>query len=154
MPFRATAFLCPARRLALHGVSGERRTLRFVTTTKCPTTARSMEGQCRWKSARRSASEGARNLRRISCSPFSDIGLFAERLGRRAILSWKPDPSMIARDLQSGELEPYLRNSLRKAEGSQIEIVLKDTHTCGRQADRFTRWMETARRIADEEWRR
>jgi hypothetical protein len=90
---------------------------------------------------------GIGNLRRISCSPFADVGRFAAKVQDRYILSWKPDPSFIARDFTAQELEAYLRDALRKAQGCRLEAILKDTHTCQHQPERFQRWIRTAREV-------
>jgi hypothetical protein len=91
------------------------------------------------------------NLRRISCSPFADIKKFAEKVQDRYILSWKPDPAILSNDFETAALETYLREALRKARGTRMEIILKDTHTCQNQPERFRRWIDTARRIVSEE---
>lgn len=90
------------------------------------------------------------NLRRLSCSPSADIESFAEKVADRYILSWKPDPSFLARDFVQSELESYLRDALRRLGGCRFEIILKDTHTCQGRPERFQRWMETLRRVVAE----
>lgn len=88
-----------------------------------------------------------KNLRRISCSPSADIESFAEKLQDRYILSWKPDPSFLARDFEESELASYLRDALRKMAGCRSEIILKDTHTCENAPERFQRWMNIMRGV-------
>ena len=45
---------------------------------------------------------------------------------------------------------PYLRDSLAAADGCQVEIILKDTHTCEHQPQRFDRWTKLARQAVVE----
>jgi hypothetical protein len=86
-------------------------------------------------------------IRRISISPFADVERSAERLGRRAILSWKPQPARLIGRFDEELIRSELRHGLEvaRAHDCVIEIILKDTHTCERRPERFDRWLEIAR---------
>ncbi len=85
------------------------------------------------------------NIRRISISPFADVGKCAQQLGDRAIFSWKPHPAHLVGDFDEAKIRGYIREALDAARGCVVELVLKDTHTCENRPERFTRWTEIAR---------
>jgi len=90
------------------------------------------------------------NLRRISISPWADRRVSAEKLGNRAIFSWKPNPAALAAVNFDAE---WVRKDIRqtiavaRANGCVLEMIIKDTHTCNQQPERFDQWT----RIAMEE---
>ncbi len=90
-------------------------------------------------------------IRRISVAPMSDVARTAEKLGRQAIFSWKPDPAMLIGEFDEERVRGYLRDAVRAARGCVLEIILKDTHTCENHPERFDRWSRIARRVVDEE---
>lgn len=87
------------------------------------------------------------NIRRISISPFADVDKSAERMGNRAIYSWKPQPSHLVGDFDPARLRAYVDHTLDvcSANGCTLEIILKDTHGCDNHPERFDRWSEIAR---------
>lgn len=85
-------------------------------------------------------------LRRISISPWCNREISAERLGADYIFSWKPNPSRIAMEsLDEDLIRREIRETLQIARGCIVEIILKDTHTCRGEPDRFDRWCRIAR---------
>ena len=86
-------------------------------------------------------------IRRISISPFADVERSAEKLGNRAVLSWKPQPAHLIGRFNETLIREYLRHGIEvsRANDCVLEIVLKDTHTCERTPERFDRWLEIAR---------
>jgi len=93
-------------------------------------------------------------LRRVSVSPWCDVRIAAEALAGKAIFSWKPHPAYLADvTFDSEAVRRYIRTALEIARGCVVEIVLKDTHTCNNQPERFDQWtriaMEEAERAAD-----
>ena len=86
-------------------------------------------------------------IRRISISPFADVERSAEKLGNRAILSWKPQPAQLIGKFNEGRIREYLRHGIEvsRANDCVLEIILKDTHTCEHTPERFDRWLEIAR---------
>jgi hypothetical protein len=87
------------------------------------------------------------HIRRVSISPFADVERSAEKLGDRAILSWKPQPAHLIGKFHETRIRKYLRDAigLARANGCVLEIILKDTHTCEHTPERFERWLEIAR---------
>lgn len=70
-------------------------------------------------------------VRRLSVSPWSNVALAAEAIGRKAIFSWKPNPSKICTGFDPKEIEPWLREVAHQTRDCYTEIILKDIRTCG-----------------------
>ena len=87
------------------------------------------------------------HIRRVSISPFADVPRSAEKLGNRAILSWKPQPAQLIGRFDEERIRRYLRDGIEVAHANDcvLEIILKDTATCEHQPARFDRWLEIAR---------
>ncbi|MCC7491617.1 MAG: hypothetical protein IT204_04690 [Fimbriimonadaceae bacterium] len=94
--------------------------------------------------------EAIPNVRRISMSPFADIEVAAPRMGRRAIFSWKPQPSYLVGRFDEELIREDLRHGLEVCRDNVLEIILKDTHTCQQQPERFDRWTAIARELVGE----
>lgn len=87
------------------------------------------------------------NVRKISCSPWSQKESFAEQLsGKPYIISAKPNPA----HLSSSYDEDLIRNDLRetmdiaKKYNVNVELILKDISTVNDKPERLTRWAEIA----------
>ena len=87
------------------------------------------------------------HMRRVSISPFADVDVSAEKLGPRAIFSWKPQPAHLAGLFDEPLIRAYARHTLDacRANGCVLEIILKDTHTCEQHPERFDAWTRIAR---------
>ncbi len=87
------------------------------------------------------------NIRKISCSPWSDREHFAAVLPKKYIMSNKPNPSYLA-DFSFDE--DVVRKDLRrtiaaaKANGLGLELLLKDISTLRNDPQRLWRWSEIA----------
>jgi len=90
------------------------------------------------------------HIRRISIAPMADVARSADRLGNRAIFSWKPDPSMLVGDFDEERVRAYVRHALHVSRGCVLEMILKDTHTCEHHPERFDRWTQAARQAIEE----
>ncbi|NPV07838.1 MAG: hypothetical protein HPY83_07750 [Anaerolineae bacterium] len=89
-------------------------------------------------------------LRRISISPWCERGLAAEALADRYVYSWKPHPGYLADVVFDPEaVRGYLRETLDITRGCVVEMVLKDTHTCNGQPERFDLWTRIAKEEAE-----
>ncbi len=90
------------------------------------------------------------HIRRISISPFADVDRAAEKLGGRAIFSWKPHPAHLVGDFDADAIRDYIRHTVAVARqhGCVLEMILKDTHTCEHHPERFDRWTQIAREEA------
>ncbi|MBD3244216.1 MAG: hypothetical protein GF331_26730 [Chitinivibrionales bacterium] len=91
------------------------------------------------------------NLRRISISPWADIGMSAEKLGRDYIFSWKPNPVLVSSpDWDPGRVRDVTRGFLEKTKGCITEIIMKDTHTVHNDPRRIDEWVRITREMIDE----
>jgi hypothetical protein len=88
-------------------------------------------------------------IRRISISPFADVDRSAEQLGARAIFSWKPHPAHLVGEFDAARLRAYIQHTCEVTRGCVVEMILKDTHTCENHPERFTRWTQIARDVAE-----
>ncbi|MGI6207996.1 MAG: hypothetical protein ACOYEW_07245 [Anaerolineae bacterium] len=89
-------------------------------------------------------------LRRISISPWCDRAIAAETLGNRYIYSWKPHPAYLADIVFDPEaVRRYIRETLEITRGCVVEMILKDTHTCNGQPERFDLWTRIAKEEAE-----
>lgn len=91
------------------------------------------------------------NMRRISISPYADVHRSAEQLKGDFILSWKTDPRDLAGAYDPPRIRKRIRSALQsaRAHGCVFEMILKDTHTCEHQPQRFTEWAQIAREEVD-----
>ena len=92
------------------------------------------------------------HIRRISISPWANVVACAEKLGDKYIFSWKPHPAHLAGAFKPDMIRQYIRHTLEAADshGCVIEMILKDTHTCDNQPDRFDQWTKIARELVNE----
>ena len=87
------------------------------------------------------------NIRKVSCSPWSDREHFASVLPKKYIMSNKPNPSYLA---ESSFDEEVVRKDLRrtvaaaKNNGLGLEFLLKDITTVKNDPRRLWRWAEIA----------
>jgi hypothetical protein len=93
-----------------------------------------------------------KNIRRISISPFADVDRCAEKLGNKAIYSWKPHPSHLVGMFDEDRVRAYIRHTLEvtRANGCVVEMILKDTHTCENHPERFDAWCRIARQEVEQ----
>lgn len=87
------------------------------------------------------------NIRKISCSPWSDREHFAAALPKQYIMSNKPSPALLAGDSFDEEaVRADLRRTIRAAKenGVGLEMILKDISTVRYEPQRLWRWSEIA----------
>ena len=90
------------------------------------------------------------NIRKISCSPWSDRENFAANLPKQYIMSNKPSPAFLAQPSFDGDaVRADLRRTIKAAKdhGLRLELLLKDISTVKNEPQRLWRWAE----IAEEE---
>ncbi len=86
------------------------------------------------------------HVRRISISPWADVEKCAEMLADKYVFSWKPNPAYLAAEnFDEAFMKDYIRHTLGVAKGCVLEIILKDTHTCRHQPQRFAAWSRITR---------
>ncbi len=88
-------------------------------------------------------------LRRLSVSPWSDQRVMKEILGKNYIFSRKPNPAYVCGGFIEEEIRKDLKETLSMAADLQLEIILKDTHTVEGHPERFRKWVEIARSLAE-----
>jgi hypothetical protein len=99
----------------------------------------------RWHVVRRH-----RGLRRVSCSPWTDIEKMAAHLGDRYIFSCKPNPAALAVPrLDADGLRRGLRDTLDKTRGCVVELIMKDNHTLARCPEHAVTWCRIAKEEAE-----
>jgi hypothetical protein len=88
-----------------------------------------------------------KNLRRVAASPWADVEKCADQLGQDYLLTWKPQPSYLAGLVyDEAFVEDYLTEQLRRGAHGRMEIILRDTHSCRGEPERFTKFVTSARR--------
>jgi len=90
------------------------------------------------------------NMRRVSISPWADVDACAQKMGNRAIFSWKPHPAHLVGEFDEKRIRKYIRHAIEATRGCVLEIILKDTDTCENRPERFTRWSEIAMELAQD----
>ena len=87
------------------------------------------------------------NVRKISCSPWSDRENFARNLDPKYIMSNKPTPAFLAGESVDWDVvRADLRRTVAAAKknGVRLELILKDLSTVAYDPSRLTRWSEIA----------
>lgn len=92
----------------------------------------------------------APNMRRISVSPWADVELCAQRIGKKAIYSWKPNPSYFINGFHEEFLSKYVGDMLKSTKDNCTEIIMKDTHTCQNDPQRYRRWTDLCRKCIEQ----
>ncbi|MFC1479067.1 hypothetical protein ACFL6F_00580 [Planctomycetota bacterium] len=93
------------------------------------------------------------HIRRISISPWADVDICSEKLKGDYIFSWKPNPAHLVGNFNAEAIRSCIRHTVKAAEshGCVLEMILKDTHTCEKQTERFDEWTKIAREVILEE---
>jgi len=92
-------------------------------------------------------------VRRLSMSPWIEPVEGAEAIEGDIIFSYKPNPTYVSTDRWDIELcrkEMIAVLDACKANGCVSEFVLKDTHTCCGEPERYDQWTDMAMQLAGE----
>ncbi|HUT75864.1 MAG TPA: hypothetical protein VM221_13640 [Armatimonadota bacterium] len=89
-------------------------------------------------------------LRRLSVSPWTDLGAAAEALQDRIVYSWKPNPSPVLLSFDAGRIRREINECLDAADGCIVEMVLKDTHTVHGHPETLHNWVKIANEVTAE----
>jgi hypothetical protein len=87
------------------------------------------------------------NLRRVSVSPWANVGDMAEKLQDKYIFSLKPHPGYLAvSSIDEDLIRKSLREALRltRANNCHVEIIMKDIHTLANNPKNAIRWCQIA----------
>jgi len=92
------------------------------------------------------------NVRKVSCSPWSGRGAFAETIGPELVMSAKPTPALLAtgsfdEDAVRRDLE--VTCGLAKRNHVNLEFLLKDVSTVRNEPKRLTRWADVAMNVME-----
>jgi len=85
------------------------------------------------------------NVRKLSCSPWSNMDVFAEKIGSDFTMSVKPNPAMLAgAAIDYAAIEKDLHNTVAVAQRNNVnlEFILKDISTVNYEPGRLARWHE------------
>lgn len=86
------------------------------------------------------------NLRRVSCSPWSDRSRTEELLGMQYIASHKLLPTPLASKVMDEDLvRSQLREAVEYSKNCVPEFIMKDNNTIGGNPYNASRWVEIAR---------
>jgi hypothetical protein len=87
-------------------------------------------------------------LRKVTVSPWSDVGAMAEKIGTNYIYSRKVNPVEVALPVID---EPQIRQGLRDTfsatskNSSRVEVLMRDVMTLGGNPENIIRWTQIAR---------
>lgn len=84
-----------------------------------------------------------KNLRKISCSPWTNTENMAEQVGRDYVVSLKPSPACFAFDTFDEEaVRRDVETKLDILKNCNVEVVIKDVSTICYDPQRLWRWVE------------
>ena len=87
------------------------------------------------------------HIKKVSCSPWSNRDVFAEKIGPALVMSNKPTPALVAGDSFEPEAvrkDLELTMAAVKRNGVNLEFILKDISTVQYKPERLTEWANTA----------
>lgn len=87
---------------------------------------------------------------RLSVSPWSNIELAAEKIGSKAIYSWKPNPALICTGFDDAEVEALLKRVRTATKDCFLEIILKDIRTCAHTPEHLAHFITLVRNVFGE----
>lgn len=93
------------------------------------------------------------NVQKVSISPFADSVKAAENIGKKYIMSNKPNPAFVATaSMDWGIVERDIRKTLRacRESGTPVEFILKDISTVAYHPERLWKWSEVVKNIVCE----
>ena len=83
------------------------------------------------------------NLRRISVTPWADVGKCAAQIGSDYVLSWRPNPaSHVSGDWDPHYIRDAIREGMKQADGCHVDITLKDVLTVHNEVWRLSEWVK------------
>ncbi len=90
------------------------------------------------------------NLRKISVSPWADLGKTVELAGDKYVLSHKPNPAIFAdENWNPDRARKELADMLLQASGCSVEIIMKDISTVRYEPHRLWEYADIALRAAE-----
>jgi hypothetical protein len=90
--------------------------------------------------------KAAKNLRRVSVSPWANREVMSDKLKHDYIYSWKPTPAYLAVPRMDQEVvRKDIKETLRITRENCFEIVMKDNHTFANNPNNLKNWIRIAR---------
>lgn len=90
-------------------------------------------------------------LRKVSISPWADVSRAAEGIGRDYVISYKPNPAVVADAAWRPEMvREQLRDAIRRMAACPLEIVLKDISTVRHEPRRLWDWARIVMEVVEE----
>lgn len=96
------------------------------------------------------------NMRKVSLSPFAKLEEGMEKLGKSAVVSFKPNSNYLTLNTPAYDLlEKELRDTIEFAEkyGCGVEIIMKTIITLRGEPQRLWKWCDMANEIVDSYYR-
>lgn len=90
------------------------------------------------------------NIRKISASPWADVTKYAEKVGRQAITSWKPNPAWLSDGHDEAWIQQQLNVGVKALRSCPFEVLLEDLRTCSGKPQRIGQWVEMVRRAVEQ----
>lgn len=90
------------------------------------------------------------NLRRISVTPWANVGKCAEQIQRDYVMSWRPSPAdTICNDWNPALIRKIVKEAMEASKGCIVDINLKDVQTVHGEIWRFKEWVKIVRDVSD-----
>lgn len=92
------------------------------------------------------------NLRKISITPWADVNVAAEIMGKRYVMASKPNPSILAGpvlDIDTLKKEIAVILEACKRNNVNVELTLKDISTCGHRPENIFLWEKTVMEMVE-----
>jgi len=82
------------------------------------------------------------NLRKVSITPWANVDVAAEAIGKKYVLANKPNPAAVTMPLNEDALRKEIGRTLSavKRNGCNCDIVLKDISSAGNDINNLIRW--------------
>jgi len=91
------------------------------------------------------------NLRRVAMSPWVDIDVASEAVGKDYVYTHKPHPTVVSMEHWHPDLaRRQLEEALRKTRRNVVEVNLQDIHTVRNEPHRLTEWAGMAMELSEE----
>lgn len=91
------------------------------------------------------------HLRKISITPWADVDVAAEAIGKKYVLANKPNPAAIATTLDEDALRREVTRTLDacRRNGCSCDIVLKDVSSAGYKLENLVRWEQVVMELVN-----
>ena len=99
-------------------------------------------GCCEPLDAKMDIVEKIPNLRKVSITPWANVDVAAEAIGKKYVLANKPNPAAVTMPLDEDALRKEIGRTLAavKRNGCSCDIVLKDISSAGNDVRNLIRW--------------